>query len=124
MVKNMFGKLNPKDMEAAMRKLGIKSENIPATEVRIATKEGKTIVIKQPQVMVIDAQGQKSFQITGVTQEIASEKPLEIELSNDDVELVAEQAEVTKEQAREALEETQGDIAQAIMQLKGEKEKY
>ena len=119
----MFEKMNPRDMEAAMRKLGIKSENIPATEVRIATKDGKTIVIKQPQVMVIDAQGQKSFQITGITQEIASEKALEQEFSDEDVQLVASQAEASKEQAREAPEEAQGDIAQAIMLLK-DKEKY
>ncbi|MCS4542081.1 MAG: nascent polypeptide-associated complex protein, partial [Euryarchaeota archaeon] len=38
-------------------------------------------------------------------------------ISDDDVKLVAEQAKVTEEQARKALEQTNGDLAAAILLL-------
>ncbi len=97
-------------MEQAMKKLGVKQEEIAATEVIIKTPEGKDLVIKHPQVMKVNMMGQETLQITGDIQEASS-------FSSDDVKTVMEQAKVSEEQAREALERAAGDIAQAILDV-------
>jgi nascent polypeptide-associated complex subunit alpha len=56
-------------------------------------------------------QGQKSYQITGNAH-------TESAISEDDVKMVAEQTGASEENARKALEESNGDIAEAIMKLK------
>ena len=63
----------------------------------------------------MDYMGQQTYQITGK----AREKMLEVELEipDDDVELVSTQTGVSKEEALNALKETQGDLAEAIMRL-------
>ncbi|MEM5871624.1 MAG: nascent polypeptide-associated complex protein [Candidatus Aenigmatarchaeota archaeon] len=107
-------KLNPKQMEKVMKQMGMNVTNIEAEEVIIKTPD-KEIIISNPQVSKIKIMGHDTFQITG---EI-SERPREEELSEEDVEMVAEQAGVSREEAREMLLET-GDIAEAIMRLKKE----
>ena len=106
-------KINPKQMERMMRQMGMQMSNIEAEEVIIKTQD-KEIVISNPQVSKVKAMGQETFQITG---EI-SERPRE-GISEEDVEMVAEQAKVSKEEAKAMLEETK-DIAEAIMRLKKE----
>ncbi|RLE42707.1 nascent polypeptide-associated complex protein [Candidatus Woesearchaeota archaeon] len=106
----MFG-LNIKDMMKAMQKLGIKQEKVDSEEVVISCKD-KDIVIKNPDVVIVDFQGQKVFQISGVIEERKK-----IGISDEDVSLVAEKARVSEEKAREALEEAGGDIAKALLKL-------
>ena len=100
-------------MEKMMKQMGITSTNIDAEEVIIKTPD-KEIVISDPQVSRVKAMGQDTFQITGDI----SERPRE-EISEEDIEMVAEQAGVSKEEAKSMLEET-NDIAEAIMRLKKE----
>ncbi len=106
-------KINPKQMERMMKQMGIQATNIEAEEVVIKTPD-KEIVISNPQVSKVKAMGQETFQITG---EI-SERPRE-EISEEDVEMVAEQTGVSKDEAKAMLEQTK-DIAEAIMKLKKE----
>jgi len=94
-----------------MKQMGMKVTNIDAEEVIIRTVD-KEIVISNPQVSKIKIMGQDTFQITG---EI-SERPRE-DISDEDVDMVADQAGVSREEARAMLLET-GDIAEAIMRLK------
>ena len=58
--------------------------------------------------------GNESIQITGDIEE-------ESVISGDDVNTVAEQAGVDKDEARIALEKSNGDLAKAIMELTDEK---
>lgn len=104
-------KIDPKKMEHAMRQMGMNVTNIDAEEVIIKTAD-KEIVISNPQVSKIKMMGQETFQIIG---EI-SERPRE-DVSEEDIEMVADQAGVSREEARDMLKET-GDIAEAIMKLK------
>lgn len=105
-------KLNPKQLERAMKKMGIQSQEIPADEVIIRTQD-KDIVIANPQVSKVNMMGQDSFQISGEVSERSREK-----FSQEDVKMVAEQAGVSEEEARTSLEAT-GDIAESILKLKG-----
>lgn len=106
-------KIDPKQMERAMKQMGMNVTNIDAEEVIIRTAD-KEIVISNPQVSKIKVMGQETFQITGEV----SERPRE-DINDDDVEMVAEQTGVSKQEARDMLRET-GDIAEAIMRLKKE----
>jgi nascent polypeptide-associated complex subunit alpha len=105
-------KLNPKQIEQAMKKMGVKQVNIDAYEVIIKTKD-KNLVIRNPEVVKVNMMGQESIQITGDIEEEANST-----ISEDDVNTVAEQANVSKEEAREALEKNNGDLAATILELK------
>ncbi len=105
-----MGKMNPKQMQAMMRQFGIKSEELPAEKVVIESK-GKKIIIENPQINVIEAQGQKTYTIMGEARE-------ETGTSEEDLKLVMEQTGATKKQAEEALKKSNGDIAEAITGLK------
>lgn len=106
----MFGGIDPKQMSAMMKKMGIKTDEIEASEVVI--KGPKTIVIRNPRVTMMDVQGQKTFQIMGEITE--SESPT---FTEEDAELVASQTGKSKEEAKDALKKTGGDIAEAIVLL-------
>ncbi|MFH1721047.1 MAG: nascent polypeptide-associated complex protein [Candidatus Altiarchaeota archaeon] len=110
------GGVNPKQMKRMMKQMGVKMTEIDALEVIIKTAE-KEIVISNPQVVRTNVQGQDMWQISGEVKE--SEIEVKIEISEDDVEMVSTQAGVSKDQARSALEKADGDLAEAIIDLKG-----
>jgi nascent polypeptide-associated complex subunit alpha len=102
-------------MQQMMKKMGIQQTEIDAQEVIIRCAD-KEIIVHQPQVSKVNMMGQETLQIVGELEE----RPLGIAISDEDVETVAEQAGVSLEVAREALESTGGDLAQAILQLNNE----
>lgn len=109
----MFPGMNPKKMQAMMNQLGIAQEEIDARRVIIETEE-KNIVIENPSVVKVKMQGQINFQISG---EIREEQPAEEGIREEDIETIIEKTGVNKERALEELEKTNGDIAQAIINL-------
>lgn len=108
----MFPGLNPRDVEKVMKKMGIKQESIDANEVIIKCAD-KDLVIKQPQVSKVNMMGQDTLQIIGKIEEVKPQT-----FSEDDVKVLMEQAKVTADKARDALEKTNGDLAQALLMLK------
>lgn len=109
----MFPGMNPRAMEQAMKKLGVKQQDIPASEV-IIKSEGKDIVISDPKVVRVNMMGQESFQVTGNVEE----RSASVEISEDDVKTVSEQAGVSENEARDAISKANGDLAAAILALK------
>ena len=110
----MMPGMNPRQMQDMMRKMGMQQVSIDAEEVIIRTKD-KDIVIQNPDVSKVTMMGQQTWQITGQVTE-RSRKVVYVP-ADDDVETVASQAGVSKDKAKHALEETQGDIAEAILKL-------
>ena len=110
--------MNPKQlkqMQRAMKQMGMDMKDVKgATEVVIKFKD-KEIVINNPKVNLMDFMGQKTYQITGKPKERKLET--ELEIPDEDIELVSAQTGVTKEEAENALKETNGDLAEAIMRL-------
>lgn len=104
--------MNPRDLAKAMKKMGIKQDEIEAEEVIIKCPD-KEIIVRNPQVVRINAMGQDSLQISG---EII-EQEATAQISEEDVKTVASQANVSEEDAKKALEENNNDLAQAIMSL-------
>jgi len=116
-VKMFPGNINPKQMKQMMKRMGIKVEDVNANIVVIHGPE-KEIIIEDPEVTKTVIQGQEMYQIMGGRIRI-EETEAEVEIEDEDVKMVAEQASVSEEEAKNALEESDGDIATAIMKLKG-----
>lgn len=106
-----------RDAMRMMQKMGMQVNEIEgAREVVITTNE-KRIVIEEPSVSTITLQGQQIYQVTGGKQR---EEPLvkpEV-MSEDDAQLVSEQAGVSLDEARATLKAVDGDLAKAIIELK------
>jgi nascent polypeptide-associated complex subunit alpha len=102
--------INPKQMQAMMKQMGINQQEIPSSRVIIEKEDGGKIVINNPSVMKIKMSGQESFQISGDISE-NDEK-----FSEEDMKVVMEKTGCSKEEALSALEKT-GDLAEAILEL-------
>ena len=105
----MFPSLNPKDLEKAMKKLGVKQESIEATEVIIKTPN-KDLIIRNQQVSKINAMGQETLQILGTIEEFSG-------ITEEDIKTVMSQAKISRDEAKKALEKNKGDIAKTILEL-------
>lgn len=105
--------MSPRQMNQMMRKLGINVKEIPHVEKVIILTDTKEYVFPNAEVTIMDAQGQKTYQVIGQPT-IASRKQ---ELPKEDIELVMEQTGVSEEKVKQALKETEGDIAEAILKL-------
>jgi nascent polypeptide-associated complex subunit alpha len=130
--------MNDRKMQQMMKQMGIDMTDLDAEEVVIRTAE-EELVFTDADVQRMDAQGQQTYTIVGepdsrprgeggssaggsdgggqpVIEE--SEGGGDAEIPEEDVELVASQAGVSKSEAREALEAANGEPAAAISQLK------
>ena len=107
-----LGKINPKQMQAMMKQMGINQSEIDASKVIIEKTDGGKIVIEPANVQKINMQGQTSYQISGEEHEEEGES-----FSKEDIKTVMEKAGCTEEQAEEALENSNGDLAEAILEL-------
>lgn len=101
---------NQRELMKAMQRMGLNTSEIDAEEVIIIKKDGKQLKIKNPSILKINIQGQSIFQISGVEEEI--------NYSEEDVQMIIEQCNVSRDEAIKALKETKGDLAEAILKLK------
>ena len=108
----MIPGLNPKKMQAIMKQMGIKQDEVDAIAVIIRTKT-EDIIIRNPSIQKVNMSGQVSYQISGEEEHRAIEQ--EIEISEEDITTVVEQANVSKGKAESALKEHKGDLAAAIL---------
>ena len=113
----MMPGMNPRKMQQMMKQMGIQQVDIPATEVIIKTAY-KEIIITNPSVAKVNMMGQENFQISGNVEE--RELSTAPDISEDDVKTVMEQANVSEEQAKAAIEGAEGDLAEAIMSFNKE----
>ncbi|KXA93287.1 hypothetical protein AKJ37_00470 [candidate division MSBL1 archaeon SCGC-AAA259I09] len=107
------GGFDSKQLRKMMKQMGIEMEELSGVEEVTIKMSDKELVFTDPEVQLTEAQGQKTYQIIGKP----TERELGPEISDEDVKMVVEQTDVDEETARKALEETEGDIAQAIVNL-------
>jgi nascent polypeptide-associated complex subunit alpha len=105
------GGVNPKQMAQMMRQMGIKVDELSANKATFELSNGKKLVFENPQIQAMTVQGKKTYTLIGEAKE-------EENIPAEDIEMVASQSGKTKAEAKKALEETNGDIAEAILKLK------
>ncbi len=104
-----------------MQKMGMKVDAIPDVSEVIIRTPSKEIVIDAPAVTIVTVQGQTMYQIAGgEVSEAASQATALPTVPDADVQIVAQQSGKSMEEARKALTDAQGDLAKAILLLKGE----
>ncbi len=118
------GRANPRQMKQMMKRLGIEQEDLGEVEEVIIRTADKEYVFRHVPVSAVTAQGQKLWQIVGEPivrpRADVAKKPEEAKapaIPEEDVQLVAEKAGVSEEEARKALEEAGGEPAEAIISL-------
>jgi len=134
-----------RQMRRRMQQQGVEGmEPIEAYRVIIQT-EDEDLVIDDPQVIKVKQQGMEVFQVIGSAKKVPASSynndkidedfeistdsevieeesdkiiDLNVEITEQDIQLVSMQTGVTPEEAESALRETNGDLARAIINLK------
>jgi len=109
-------RVSPREAKRMMQRMGLSMGEMPDVQQVVFKTSTKEIIVENPEVAIMEMHGQKIFQVTG---EKIVEKAVEkkVTIPEEDVQLVATQAKVSVEEARAALEQTKGDLAQAILLL-------
>jgi len=103
---------DPRSMNRLLSQFGIRTKEINAVKV-IIELENKSIILSNPNVTVMEMKGNKIYQIVGDESEIPRFK-------EEDIDLVMKETDKSREEVIKALEKTNGDLAEAILLLKGE----
>jgi nascent polypeptide-associated complex subunit alpha len=122
------GPRNPKQIELMMRRLGMTSEAVPNVEEVVVRTRTTEHVFRAPEVTILTVQGVRTYQVVGTPElrprPAAPETPGAPSVSptpsgppEEDIRLVMEQANVTREEAIEALVATHGAPAEAILRI-------
>ena len=114
----MRRKISPREQQRMMQQMGMQVQQLDDVTRVIMETPSRRIVIDDPEVATVTVQGQTIYQVGGgsVKEEVVSGQA-----SVDDAKLVASQAGVSQEEAAEALRQSGGDLAQAIVLLKQKK---
>lgn len=107
--------MNPKQMQKMMKQMGMKQEELDAVHAEIVLSDGRKLVFESPEVSKVDMMGQETYQLTGSAQEVGVDSMPDI--SDEDLETIIEQTGCSLDEAKTALIETNGDLAEAIMKL-------
>jgi nascent polypeptide-associated complex subunit alpha len=118
----MHKRMNSREQRRMMQRMGMNMDSVPDVERVIIKTSSKDIIIDQPEVAILEMQGQKIFQVIGgkiaeKAPERAAPSASKTVVSEADVQLVADQTGKSVEEARKALEECDGDLAKAILLL-------
>jgi len=107
-------KMDNRNARRMMDRLGINMKEIPDVQEVIIRTPDKEMHITNASVSEVNAQGNRMFQVAGDVEEVQVEKKA---FSEEDILLVQQQTGVSKERASAALEESDGEVARAILKL-------
>ncbi|MBE3116171.1 nascent polypeptide-associated complex protein [Candidatus Bathyarchaeota archaeon] len=121
----MNRRINPREQKRMMQRMGMNMDTVPDVNQVIIRTAGKDIIIDEPEVAILQVQGQKMYQVIGgqVSEQTPSQRQSQASasakavVSEEDVRLVADQTGKSLQKAKEALEESEGDLAKAILLL-------
>ena len=98
-----------------LERMGVSMDQVENVEEVIIRTPDKDLVIKDANVSEMKVKGQRVFQVVGDdVEERMRERP---KFTREDILLVSQQASVSEAKAEQALKDTNGDLAQAILQL-------
>ncbi len=119
----MNRRMNPREQKRMMQRMGMNMDTVADVQQVIIRTATKDIVIDEPEVAILQVQGQKMYQVIGG--EVSEQAPSKMGasaaaaplFSEEDVQLVVDQTGKSLEKAKEALQECGGDLAKAILLL-------
>ena len=104
-----------REMRRMMDKMGLDMNELSNVQEVIIKTDKKEIIISKPSVTEMKGKDNSIFTVTSDSYE---ERELEVPIfSEEDIQLVSQQAGVDEEKAKSALEEAEGDLARAILLL-------
>jgi nascent polypeptide-associated complex subunit alpha len=109
----MPGNINPKKMKQMMKQIGMQVEPIEDVQKLVIYTAKGNYIFDTAEVSAMTMQGITTYQVAGQARFEAAAPAI----PDDDVDLVAEQAGVSKDAARESLIACKGDIAEAILKV-------
>ena len=110
-----------RDTMRMMQKMGMKVDEIPDVSQVVIRTPAKDIVIESPNVTLVTVQGQAMYQIAGGTVSESKPQPSAPAGPSDEyIKLVSQQSGKSIEDSRRALVGAGGDLAKAILLLKGQ----
>ena len=109
--------INPRDLQKMMKKM--KMQELKGVVEVVIKFEDYELVIPNAEVTRMEMNGEV-HQVSGRAERRnrSDVEVIEVEISDEDVALVASQTGVSEEAAEDALLVTEGDIAKAIMRIK------
>ena len=107
-------KMGDRQTRRMMDRMGINMKEIAEVEEVIIRTASKELHIHNAAVSEVNAQGNRIFQVMGEVEEVEREK---MKFSEEDILLVQQQANVTREKAIASLGESDGEVARAILKL-------
>ena len=126
------GPRNQRQMELMMRRLGMKTEEVPGVEEVIVRTRTNEHVFRAPEVTILTVQGVRTYQVVGTPElrprGVTSPTPPALSSApatpaapasppEEDIRLVMDQANVSREEAIEALFQSGGAPAEAILKI-------
>jgi len=109
--------LNPRKMKSMMKKMGMGMEELEDVREIVITTADRKYVFRDASVTMMTVQGQKTFQILG--EPTVEDVEGGVSIPEEDVQLVMAQTGADHEKAKKALEENEGNPAEAIISLMG-----
>jgi len=120
-VTNLQKRVNPREARRMMQRMGMSMDGVEDVKEVVIRTPSKDIVIEQPEVAILNMQGQRIYQVIGgkitekgPSQSVGAAEPV---VSEEDARLVADQTGKSLEEAKQALLECEGDLAKAILLL-------
>ena len=126
------GPRNARQMQMMMRRMGMTTEDVPDVEEVVVRTKTKEHVFRAPEVTILTVQGVRTYQVVGTPEvrarsagapsKSAGVAPAAAPAAptgppEEDIRLVMEQANVSREEAIEALLQAKGAPAEAILQI-------
>lgn len=111
--------MSPRETKRLMRRMGLSMDAMPDVQLVLFKTSEKEIIIEEPEVAIMNLKGQRVFQVTGgkITEKALVPEEKKPSIPEEDVRLVADQTGRSLEEAKQALEESGGDLAKAILLL-------
>ncbi len=120
---------DPRQIQRMMRQLGMTTEALEGVEEVIIRTADQEHVLAHPEVTILTVQGVRTYQVAGTSKvrprtssapsEASGASPVAASIGppEEDIQLVMEQAHVSREEAKEALFVSHGAPAEAILNL-------
>ena len=104
-----------REMRRMLDKMGLEMKDLGNIEEVIIKTETKELYLMNPQVLEMKGKDSTIFQV--VATDIEEKERETPSLKDEDIILVMQQTNVTREKAIQALVDTKGDLAKAILNL-------